>query len=62
LSTYHSSISSLKIANDELNDRIKKLNECHVASSSLEHVTIYNRCKDIDIDSGMAMGTQKLDT
>jgi hypothetical protein len=47
LSSCHSSISSLKIANDELNTRIEKL---IVASSSLDHVSIYNICKDVDID------------
>jgi hypothetical protein len=51
LSTCHSSVSSLKIANDELNDRIEKLNESHVASSSLEHVVICNKFNDIDVDS-----------
>jgi hypothetical protein len=42
----HSSVSSLKIANNELNDRIEKLNEFHVSSSSLERVLICTRCKD----------------
>jgi hypothetical protein len=27
------------------------LDECHVSSSSLEHVSICNRCKDFDIDA-----------
>jgi hypothetical protein len=48
LSSCHSSISSLKNANDNLS---KKLDECHVASSSLSHVSICNRCKDFDIDA-----------
>jgi hypothetical protein len=47
LNDCHSSISCLKIANDELNDKIVKLNEWQ-ASSSLEHVSICNRCKDVD--------------
>jgi hypothetical protein len=54
LSTCHSSISSLKDANDDLNDKIEKLNEWHVSSSSLEHVIICNRCKDIDVDTCVA--------
>jgi hypothetical protein len=29
----------------------KKLDECHVSSSSLEYVSIYYRCKDFDIDA-----------
>jgi hypothetical protein len=48
LSSCHSSIPSLKIANDNLS---RKLDECHVSSSSLEHVSICNRCKDFDIDA-----------
>jgi hypothetical protein len=51
LSSCHSSISSLKIANDDLNARIEKLNECNVVSSSLEHVSICTRCKDFDFDA-----------
>jgi hypothetical protein len=27
------------------------LDECHVSSSSLSHLSIYNRCKDFDIDA-----------
>jgi hypothetical protein len=48
LSSYHDSIASLKSLNVDLNSTIKKLN---VASSSLEHVSICNKCKDIDIDN-----------
>jgi hypothetical protein len=51
LSSCHSSISSLKIANDDLNDRLDKLNECHVASSSLEHVSICTRYKDFGVNA-----------
>jgi hypothetical protein len=36
------------LQNVDLNAKIEKIN---VASSSLEHVSICNRCKDIDIDS-----------
>jgi hypothetical protein len=48
LSSCHYSMSILKNANDDLNARIEKLN---VASASLEHVSICNRCKDFDIDA-----------
>jgi hypothetical protein len=48
LSSFHSSISSLKSLNADLNARIEKLS---VTSSSLEHVFICNRCKDFDIDA-----------
>jgi hypothetical protein len=47
LSSCHESISSLKSLNVDLNARIEKLN---IASSSVEHVSICNRCKDFDID------------
>jgi hypothetical protein len=48
LSSCHSSISSLKSSNGDLNAKIEKLS---VASLSLEHVSICNRCKDFDIDA-----------
>jgi hypothetical protein len=48
LSSCHSCISSLKNANNDLG---KKLDECHVSSSSLSHVSICTRCKDFDIDA-----------
>jgi hypothetical protein len=48
LSSCHASISRLERTNVDLNARIEKLN---VASSSLEHVSICNRCKDVDIDA-----------
>jgi hypothetical protein len=44
----NSSISSLKHANDDLSAKIVKLNECHASSSSIEHVLVCNRCKDVD--------------
>jgi hypothetical protein len=47
LSTSHESISTLKNLNDELN---AKLEEVNATSSSVEHVVICDRCKDIDLD------------
>jgi hypothetical protein len=44
----HESISSLKRLNADLNARIEKIN---TASSSVEHVSICNRCKDSDVDA-----------
>jgi hypothetical protein len=44
----HKSISNLKRSNDDLHARIEKID---IASSSMEHVSICNRCKDIDIDA-----------
>jgi chromosome segregation ATPase len=48
LSSCHESISSLKRSNTDLNARIEKLN---IVSSSVEHVSIYNRCKDFDVNA-----------
>jgi hypothetical protein len=48
LSSCNDSISSLKSLNVDLNAKLEKVN---VASSSLEHVVIFNRCKDFDIDA-----------
>jgi hypothetical protein len=44
LSSCNESMSSLK----SLNDKLEKVN---VTSSSVEHVSICNRCKDFDIDA-----------
>jgi hypothetical protein len=46
LSSCHASISSLDTTNVDLNSRKEKLS---VASSSLEHISIYNRCNDFYI-------------
>jgi hypothetical protein len=48
LSTCHDSISSLKSLNADLNVKLEKVN---ITSSSMEHVSICNRCKDFDIDA-----------
>jgi hypothetical protein len=48
LSSCHSSITSFKSLNDDLNARIEKLS---VASSSMEHVSICAKCKDHDFDA-----------
>jgi hypothetical protein len=48
LSSCNDSISSLKSLNADLNAKLEKVN---VASSSIEHVVICNRCKDFHIDA-----------
>src|SRR5688572_28457987 len=48
LSTCHDSISSLKSVNDDLNAKLEIANK---STSYVEHVTICNRCKDLDIDA-----------
>jgi hypothetical protein len=47
LSSCHSSITSLKSLNDDLNARIEKVN---VARSSIELVSIFAKCKDHDFN------------
>jgi hypothetical protein len=48
LSACNDSISKLKILNVDLN---AKLEEANLASSSIEHFVICNRCKDFNIDA-----------
>jgi hypothetical protein len=48
LSAYNDSVSKLKNLNVDLN---AKLREANSASSSIEHVVIYNSCKDFNIDA-----------
>jgi hypothetical protein len=48
LSAYHESVSSLKNFNEELNAKLEEVNK---TSSCVEHVSIYNRCKDFDVDA-----------
>jgi hypothetical protein len=48
LSTCHESISSLKSINDDLNTKVEIANK---SSSCVEHVVIWNRCKDFNVDA-----------
>jgi hypothetical protein len=48
LSACNDSISKLKNLNADLNAKLEKVN---IASSSVEHVVICNRCKDFNIDA-----------
>jgi hypothetical protein len=41
----------LKTKNVDWNDKIEKLNATHASTSSLEHVSICTRCKDVDVDA-----------
>jgi hypothetical protein len=51
LSIYNDSISCLKIENDKLNAKIEELNACNVSLSTVEHVPICTRCRDVNIDA-----------
>jgi hypothetical protein len=64
LSICNDSISSLKIENDNLIAKIEELNDCKTSTSTVEHVTICTRCRDINveaIDDHLAMIKQQND-
>jgi predicted nuclease with TOPRIM domain len=44
-------ISSLRIENDNLNAKIEKLSNCKPSTSAVDHVTIYTRCRDINVEA-----------
>jgi hypothetical protein len=44
-------ISNLRDKNDLLHAKIVELNSCKPSTSTVEHVTICTRCRDIDIDA-----------
>jgi hypothetical protein len=45
------SISCLRTENASLNDKIEELNACNVYTSTVEHVIICTRCRDVNIDA-----------
>jgi hypothetical protein len=45
------SISCLNTENDNLIAKIEKLNASNVSTSTVEHVTICTRCRDINVDA-----------
>jgi hypothetical protein len=51
LNICNDSISCLKTENDNLIAMIEELNACNVPTSTLEHVTICTRCRDVNIDA-----------
>jgi serine phosphatase RsbU (regulator of sigma subunit) len=51
LSICNDSISCLKIENDNLITKIEELNVCKPSTSTVEHVTICTRCRDVNIDA-----------
>jgi chromosome segregation ATPase len=51
LNTCNDSISCLKTENVSLIAKIEELNGCHVSTSTIEHVTICTRCRDIDANA-----------
>jgi hypothetical protein len=51
LKTCNDSISCLKSENMNLIAKIEELNACAATTSTVEHVTICTRCRDIDVDA-----------
>jgi uncharacterized phage infection (PIP) family protein YhgE len=47
----NASLSSLKIENEKLIAKAKDLNVCKLSTSTIEHVTICTRCRDINVDA-----------
>jgi hypothetical protein len=51
LNTCNDSISCLRTENVSLIAKIDEMNACKVSTSSIEHVTICTRCRDINVDA-----------
>jgi hypothetical protein len=51
LNTSNDSISCLKTENASLIAKIEELNACHVPTSTIEHITICTRCRDVDVNA-----------
>jgi CII-binding regulator of phage lambda lysogenization HflD len=64
LNVYNDSISSLRNENAMLNTRIEELTTCKPSTSTVEHVSICTRCRDVNaeaIDDQLAMIKQQND-
>jgi hypothetical protein len=48
---YNDSISCLKTKNANLIAKIEELNACKPSTSTVEHVNICTRCRDVNIDA-----------
>jgi hypothetical protein len=51
LSTCNDSISCLRDENAILNAKIEELNACKPSTSTVEHVTICTRCRDVNVEA-----------
>jgi hypothetical protein len=51
LNVCNDSISCLRTEIDSLNAMIEELNACNVSTSTVEHVNICTRCRDVNIDA-----------
>jgi hypothetical protein len=51
LNICNDSISYLRTKNASLNPKIEELNACNISTSTIEHVIIRTRCRDVNIDA-----------
>jgi hypothetical protein len=51
LSICNDSISCLRDENASLNAKVEELNACNISTSTIDHVTICTRCRDVNIDA-----------
>jgi serine phosphatase RsbU (regulator of sigma subunit) len=51
LNVCNDSISCLRDENVNLNAKIEQLNTCKTSTSTIEHVSICTRCRDIDVEA-----------
>jgi chromosome segregation ATPase len=51
LNICNDSISRLRTENASLITKIEELNACNVSTSTVEHVTICTRCRDVNIEA-----------
>jgi hypothetical protein len=51
LNICNDSISCLRDENANLNAKIEELNACNISTSTVEHVAICTRCRDVNIDA-----------
>jgi hypothetical protein len=45
------SLASLKFENDKLIAKAKELNDCKPSTSTVDHVSICTRCRDVNVDA-----------
>jgi hypothetical protein len=51
LNVCNDTISSLIVENDNLNAKIEKLSACKPSTSTVEHVSICTRCRDVNVEA-----------
>ena len=45
------SISCLRDENARLNGKMEELNDCKPSTSTIEHITISTRCRDVNVEA-----------